>query len=90
MSGEFDPMASDRPPRSEQYEKETEEIIEYLQNRGDQRIGQYLTSALHKTGKIDKLTKTGRYNNKEAVEMALWSVEAPELLEAVKKMEEEK
>lgn len=45
---EFDPAEKNRPPRSEGYKKETEQIIYELRNRGDQRIGQLILNALRK------------------------------------------
>jgi len=88
MSEDFNLFSAHRPPREDGYAEETTFIVERLQNRGDQRIGQYLINAVRHTEKYKTLTKTDRFNNKEAVESILWGMEAPELLEAIEKMEE--
>ena len=43
---EFNPFDKAREPREKGWEEETEEIIEHLRNRGDQRIGQLLINAV--------------------------------------------
>jgi len=82
----FDPRESDRPPREDGYAEETMLITEHLENRGDQRIGQYLINAVRQTKKYETMRKTGRFNDKEAVESILWDMEAPELLEAIEEL----
>lgn len=83
----------DTPVRCEAYEEETEEIFEYLRNRGDLRIGQFLINAVSKTEKFDKALemssrKNGSTNHHEIIEQVLWGMDAPELLEAIERMEE--
>jgi len=90
MASSFDPYEHDRPPRSDGYEEETEKIIGYLRERGDQRIGQYLINAVRTTSVYDRIANSPSYNHNEAVDQALWSIEAPELLEAIQKLEEMK
>ena len=46
MNEDFDPRTSDRVSRERGFKKETEQIIYYLRNRGDQRIGQLLINAV--------------------------------------------
>lgn len=76
MGEEFDPHEAGRDPRQEGYEEETEEIFEVIQNeRGDQRIGQFLINAVRSRYKL---------TDKETIEQKIWSMEAPQLLETVK------
>jgi len=48
---EFQPT-SDRPPREKLYEEETEQIINKIRNRGDQRIGQLIINAISKSSDL--------------------------------------
>jgi hypothetical protein len=69
---DFDPMDADRPPRSEGWKNETEQIFNLIRSRGDQRIGQLLLNAVrseHGDGSVEEAAN------------ALWKLEAPELLE---------
>jgi len=74
----FNPRKSDRPPRCIGFAEETEYIVTYLRDRGDQRIGQYIINAI----RFETDAKTG-----EEIESRLWNVEADELLELIKEYE---
>jgi len=81
MSEEFDPMSADRPPRSEGYKEETEQLFELIQEeRGDQRIGQFLINIVRSSDRFEKANETSENSFNEVVEHVLWNVEAPELL----------
>lgn len=91
---EFDPMDGDRPPREEGWKEETEMICHRLQNRGDQRIGQYLLNVISNTDKYDRIVESKRdskeyFSEKEVVERLLWNIEAPELADAMREFDEE-
>ena len=77
VSEGFNPMDSDRPPREDGYLKETQEICDHLHNRGDQRIGQLILNAV-RSEYVDSSVE-------EAAD-ALWSLEAPELLELLENL----
>jgi hypothetical protein len=81
---DFDPYKADRPPREEGWEQETEQIINLLRNRGDQRIGQLLINAVRKTHHT--YDKDSPMSEKEIVEQILWDIEAPELLEGLNEL----
>lgn len=84
---DFEPYKADRPPREEGWEQETEQIINRLRNRGDQRIGQLLINAVRSSDKYDKYQENGAFRTeKEMVEQILWNIEAPELLEGLKEL----
>jgi len=52
MSNDFDPLSADRPPRSEGYKEETKQLFDLIQEeRGDQRIGQFLINAVRSSDK---------------------------------------
>ncbi len=89
MSEEFNPRDHDRPPREDGYTEETMLIMEHIENRGDQRIGQYLLNAVTKDERYSTMMKREDVNHMEAAENVLWEIEAPELLEAIEKMEEQ-
>jgi len=88
MSDDFDPMDQERVPRSEGFEEETEEICQLIKNRGDQRIGQQIINAVYHTDKLENIKEHNQgLSHKEEVEIALWGIEAPELLEALQELE---
>jgi len=81
MSDDFDPYTVDRPPRSEGYKEETEELFELIrEERGDQRIGQFLINVVRASDMYEKIHETSRGSWQEDVEQTLWNLEAPELL----------
>lgn len=90
MSKDFDPYEANRPPREEGWAEETEEIFDKIQNRGDQRIGQYLINVIRNTDKYEYVKRKTGYDDKQAVEQILWNIEAKELLEAIIKREKER
>lgn len=115
MTDEFNPYNPQRTKtRAEAYEEQTEKITEYLQNRGDQRIGQYIINAvrteLDRRKELEdfkgdtgfqveedltheqlrervKQRKIQRAKRKEFVMARLWSMEAPQILEAIENFE---
>ena len=87
---DFNPMEASREPRSEGYRKETQQIIKHLENRGDQRIGQLLINAARTTESYKYACESDSFaNHNEAAEQVLWSMEAPELLKALNKLNED-
>lgn len=111
INDEFDPREADRPQREDGYTEETMMIVEHIENRGDQRIGQLLLNAVRNVTELEempemdkepaemsdeelkeslkKLRKIKRRNTK-TIRDKLWNMEAPELLKALEKMEEDK
>ena len=73
-------MESDRPPRSEGFQEETDRLKQLLDSRGDQRIGQLLINALSRD--LDDVSK-------KAVEQRLWNIEDDNLVDAVEKLLED-
>lgn len=69
--------SAERSPREDFWEEETEELCELLQNRGDQRIGQFILNTLAENGITEK----------EEICNNLWNIEADELLELAKQLE---
>lgn len=90
MSKDFDPFEANRPPREEGWAEETQQIFDKIQNRGDQRIGQYLINVVRSSDRFEtaRLKSDKRYQ--EVIESVLWSVEADELLEMVEEYEKER
>jgi uncharacterized protein (DUF1015 family) len=80
MSEDFNPMESDRPPRSEGFQEETDRLKKLLYSRGDQRIGQLLINAVSRD--LDDVSK-------EAVEQRLWNIEDDNLVDAVEELLED-
>jgi hypothetical protein len=71
--------------RSTTYEEETEQIFEIIQQeRGDQRIGQFLINAVRSSKKFETVDSKNDYHWKEVVELILWQAEAPEILEMLR------
>ncbi len=91
MSEDFDPMESDRPPREYGYMKETQEICNRIHNRGDQRIGQYLLNAVRYSidDEVEMWKGHEKISQQEKEQQVLWNIEAPELLEALRKFDDE-
>ncbi|WP_049937217.1 hypothetical protein [Haloplanus natans] len=94
MSEDYDPFeyrGDTGVPRQSGYEDETEEICRYiLEERGDQRIGQYLINAVRHSDEWERLEEQGREtsrSDKEKTESVLWNIEAPELLKAIEEFE---
>ena len=85
---EFDPYQSNRPPRQEGWEEETEEIFDYLRERGDLRIGQYLINAVTCSDEWEMQQDMEDWSHKEIVENILWNIEASDLLQAIKDYED--
>jgi siroheme synthase (precorrin-2 oxidase/ferrochelatase) len=83
MTKDFDPMKAERPPR--------EEVCRRLRERGDQHIGQYLINVVSNTDRFEKVmdSLSEDFSRKEVIEQLLWNMEADELLEAIKKFDEE-
>ena len=79
MSEEFNPRDHERPPRSEGYREETEEICEIIKSRGDQRIGQLILNAVRAEYGDGSIMRASEH---------VWNLEAPELLDALKQLEE--
>lgn len=79
MSNDFNPREADRPPRSEGWKNETEQIFNLIRSRGDQRIGQLLLNAVRR--------EYGDGSVEEASH-ALWELEAPDLLKLLEEMNE--
>jgi len=80
MSEDFNPMESDRPPRSEGFQEETDRLKQLLDSRGDQRIGQLLINAASRD--MDDVSK-------EAVEQRLWNIEDDRLVDAIEELLED-
>lgn len=83
---DFDPTDHDRLPREEGYKAETRQIAEFIENRGDQRIGQLLINAVRETDQFDKIMEKTEASFNEAAELVLWNIEAPELLKALEQL----
>lgn len=84
MSEDFDPYEADRPPRSEGYKEETQELFNLIQEeRGDQRIGQFLINAVRSSDKFKKVNEGNEERWHPVVEQVLWGLEATELLSMV-------
>jgi len=72
-------------PRNTAYEEETKQIFEIIQEeRGDQRIGQFLINAVRSSRKFETVDNKNDYQWQEVVELILWQTEAPELLEMLR------
>jgi hypothetical protein len=84
-------MDGDRSPREEGWEEETEEILDRIRNRGDQRIGQYLLNAVNHDmdDGVEMWKGREKMSQREKEQTVLWNMEAPELLEALKELDEE-
>jgi len=84
MSEDFIPFSADRPPRSEGYKEETQQLFNLIQEeRGDQRIGQFLINAVRNSDKFKKINERTGANWHEDVEQVMWGLEAPGLLKMV-------
>lgn len=90
MSEDYDPFEyqGDTPvPRQSGYEEETEEICRYIrEERGDQRIGQYLINALQFSDRWDEQADEDASSG-ESLYKILWDIEAPDLLKAIEEFE---
>jgi hypothetical protein len=88
MSEDFDPMNKEREPRSKGFKEETQKICKLIKNRGDQRIGQQIINAIYHSEKLENIKEHNQgLSHKEEVEIALWELEAPQLLEALQKLD---
>jgi hypothetical protein len=72
-------------PRNTEYEEETKQIFEIIQEeRGDQRIGQFLINAVRSSRRFETVDNMSDNTWQEVVELVLWQTEAPELLEMLR------
>jgi len=77
-------LENNEPAREEKYSEETQEILEHIGNRGDQRIGQLLINAVRSTERHRRVCESNSFaNHNEAAEQILWNIEAPRLLKAL-------
>jgi len=84
MSEDFNPFSADRQPRSEGYKEETQQLFNLIQEeRGDQRIGQFLINAVRSSDKFEEVEKRSDESWHAQVEQVMWGLEAPELLKMV-------
>lgn len=90
MSEDYDPFEyqGDTPvPRHEGFKEETEEICRYIrEERGDQRIGQYLINVLKYSDRWGEMDED--FSHEEKVTNLLYDIEASEILKAIKQLEE--
>ena len=80
MSEDFNPMESDRPPRSEGFQEETDRLKQLLDSRGDQRIGQLLINAVSRD--LD-------YVSNQTIKLRLSTIEDDRLVDAVEELLED-
>lgn len=100
---DFNPVDHARPAREEGWKEETDEIIERIENRGDQRIGQLLINAVSQDIEFEDFPEPDedadaeeviekcnqvRNRNKARIEKRLWSIEADELLTLINELEQ--
>jgi len=90
MSEDYDPFeypGDTAVPRQEGFKEETEEICRYIrEERGDQRIGQYLINVLNYSDKWEEMDEDLSYEEK--VTNLLYNIEASELLKTIKEFED--
>lgn len=70
-----------KKPREERYAEETEEIVKYIKNRGDLRVGQAIINAVMSSERYEKY-ELEMENECLALHECLFNMEAPELLKA--------